>query len=85
MTQATNQLKALRPTKVGLQILAWSALWKGLEAGLATLTGTSALTISGAIDLTGLQVLLIAAGGTAGGAVLRVVLNYVGIKASSAA
>ncbi len=85
MTQATDQLKALRPTKVGLQILAWSALWKGLEGGLYTLLGVGGANTSGAIDLTGLQIVGLAAAGASAGAILRVVLNYVGVKAASAA
>ncbi len=81
MTQ--ERLAALRPTRVGLQILAWSALWKGLEGGLYTLTGASGFTLMGIVDLTGLEVLLVTAGGAAGGAVLRVLLNYVGGKAAA--
>ncbi len=82
MTQ--ERLAALRPTRVGLQILAWSALWKGLEAGVATLLGAGGFAGAGLVDLDGAGVLLVAGGGAIGGAVLRVVLNYVGAKAAAA-
>ena len=75
-----EQLRQLRPTRVGLEILWWKILWRSLSAFVTGFLGAIGSAVFDFTDVSGVEALAIGALGAAAIAALTVVGNYAGGK-----